>query len=122
MIQCSPTRSPIRATEVGTFGEPRSPSIGLNAPLRLIWSLVPSFFLTAETGVAYDDLSSADALTIPLGFGAGYTLLAGSRLLELTTSFTWDYWLLPGQANDVSAFQFGAFRVALGASLSFQAL
>jgi hypothetical protein len=108
--------------EVGTFGEPRSPLIGLNAPLRLTWNLLPSFFLTAESGVAYDDLSKPDLLTIPLGFGAGYTVLVGSRLIEVTASFTWDHWLLPGQPNDLSVVQFGMFRLAIGASLYFQAL
>ena len=83
--------------EVGSFGEPTAPRVGLNAQLRVILNLVPSFFLTGETGVAYDDLSAPDLLTIPLGFGAGYTLLAGKRLLEFTTSFTWDHWLLPSR-------------------------
>jgi hypothetical protein len=108
--------------ELGTFGEPQAPRVGVNAQLRVIWNLVPSFFLTAETGVAYDDLSAPDMLTFPLGFGAGYTLLAGSRLFEFTASFTWDHWLLPSQERDLSVFQFGAYRVALGASMSFQAL
>jgi hypothetical protein len=108
--------------ELGTFGEPTAPRVGLNVPLRVIWNLVPSFFLTGETGVAYDNLSAPDLLTIPLGFGAGYSLLAGSRLFEFTASFTWDHWLLPSRPSDLSTFQFGAFRVAAGASMSFQAL
>jgi hypothetical protein len=108
--------------ELGSFGKPRSPLVGLNAPLRVTWNLVPSFFVTAETGIAYDKLNTPDMLTVPLGFGAGYTLLLGSRLLEFSTSFTWDYWLMPSRPNELSVFQFGAFRVALGASLSFQAL
>jgi hypothetical protein len=108
--------------EVGTFGEPKAPRVGLNALLRVIWNLMPSFFLTGETGVASDDLSAPDLLTIPLGFGVGYNLLAGSRLLEFTASFSWDHWLLLGQPHDSAALQFGAFRIALGASMSFQAL
>jgi hypothetical protein len=108
--------------EVGSFGEPKAPRFGLNVPLRVTWNLVPSFFVTGESGVAYDELSVPDGLTIPLGFGAGYTLLAGKRLLEFTTSFTWDHWLVPGQPNDMSVLQLRSFRVAFGASLSFQAL
>jgi hypothetical protein len=108
--------------ELGTFGEPTAPRVGLNAALRVVVNLVPSFFLTGETGVAYDNLSAPDLLTIPLGFGAGYSLLAGSRLFEFTASFTWDHWLQPSRPNDLAPFQFGAFRVALGASMSFQAL
>jgi hypothetical protein len=108
--------------EVGTFGEPKAPRVAVNAPFRVIWNIVPSVFVTGETGVAYDDLGAPNLLTIPLGFGAGYTLLAGKRLIEFTTSFTWDHWLLPSHPNDLSALQFGAYRVALGASMSFQAL
>jgi hypothetical protein len=108
--------------EVGSFGEPKDPRFGLNVPLRVTWNLLPSIFLTGETGVAYDELSVPDQLTIPLGFGAGYTLLAGKRLLEFTTSFTWDHWLMPGQPDDMSVLQLRSFRVAFGASLAFQAL
>ena len=104
--------------EVGTFGAPLSPLVGLNAPLRVTWNLLPSFFLTAESGIAYDDLSTPDLLTVPLGFGAGYTLLAGSRLIELTASFSWDHWLRASRPS----FEFDEYRLALGASLSFQAL
>jgi hypothetical protein len=108
--------------ELGTFREPRSPLVGFNAPLRVTWNLVPTFFVSADTGLAYDQFDVPDGITVPLGFGAGYTLLAGSRLIEFTTSLTWDRWWLPSQPNDVSAFQFGIFRVALGATLYFQAL
>jgi hypothetical protein len=96
--------------------------VGINAPVRAIWNVVPAFFLSADSGVAYDNLGQADLATVPLGFGAGYTWLAGSRLIELTTSFTWDHWLLPSRPNDASALQWKTFRVALGASVSFQAL
>ena len=108
--------------ELGTFREPQSPLVGLNVPLRVTWNVVPSFFVSADTGVAYDQFDVSDGLTVPLGFGAGYTLLAGSRLIEFTTSFTWDRWFLPSRPNDVSAFQFGVFRVGFGATLYFQAL
>jgi hypothetical protein len=108
--------------EIGSFQEPRAPVVGLNVPIRLIWNIVPAFFLSADTGMAYDDLSQDDGAAVPLGFGAGYTLLAGKRLIELTTSFSWDHFLLPGQPNGVSAVQLKSFRVAFGATMSFQAL
>jgi hypothetical protein len=108
--------------EVGSFREPRSPLVGFNAPVRVIWNVVPAFFLSADSGVAYDNLAQADRATVPLGFGAGYALLAGSKLIEFTTSFTWDHWLLASRPNDASALQFKTFRVALGATISFQAL
>jgi len=75
-----------------------------------------------ETGLAYDNLDVSDSLTIPLGFGAGYTWLLGSRLLEFTGSFAWDHWLVPGKPSGASTFQYGSYRVAFGASFYFQAL
>jgi hypothetical protein len=108
--------------EVGSFKEPKAPVVGINAPVRVTLNIVPAFFLSADSGVAYDNLSQADRVTVPLGFGAGYVWLAGSRLIELTSSFTWDHWLLPGRPNGLSAFQFETFRVAFGATLYFQAL
>jgi hypothetical protein len=108
--------------ELGSFGDPKAPAVGFNAPVRVIWNLVPTFFLSADSGVACDDLGQADRTTVPLGFGAGYAWLVGSRLIEFTTSFTWDHWLLPSQPNDASVFQLKTFRVALGATMSFQAL
>jgi len=110
------------AMEVGTFGKPRAPIVGLNVPLRVTWNLVPTFFLDVESGVAYDDLGASDLLTVPLGFGAGYSLLIGKRLIDFTAAFNWDHWLLPAEPNGLSALQFGAFRVSAGASMSFQAL
>jgi hypothetical protein len=108
--------------EVGTFRDPRAPLLGIQAPLRAIWNVAPTFFLTTESGFAYDDLGKADRATIPLGVGAGYTWLIGSRLIEFTTSFTWDHWLLPSRPDDATALQFKSFRVATGASMFFQAL
>lgn len=108
--------------EVGTLREHRSPTIGLNAPVRLIWNVLPSLYVTGESGVAYDNLDVSDGLTIPLGFGAGYTWLLGSRLLELTSSFTWDRWLLPSRPDDAAALQYKSYRVAFGAAFYFRAL
>jgi len=110
------------AMEVGTFGTPRAPIAGFNLPLRMTWNLVPAFFLDLESGVAYDDLAASGLWTVPLGFGAGYSLLLGKRLIDFTASFNWDHWLLPGEPNGLSALQFGAFRVSAGMSMSFQAL
>ena len=109
-------------TEVGSFKEPQAPVVGINAPVRATFNIVPAFFLLADSGFAYDNLGQADRATVPLGFGAGYVLLAGSRLIELTTSFTWDHWLLPSRPNGASAFQFETFRVAFGGTMYFQAL
>ncbi len=110
------------ATEVGTFGEPRAPIVGFNLPLRVTWNFIPAVFDAVESGVAYDDLGTSDLLTVPLGLGAGYSLLLGSRLIDFTASFNWDHWLLPGEPDGLSAFQFGVYRVSAGATMSFQAL
>jgi hypothetical protein len=108
--------------EVGTLKHPIAPVVGLNAPLRVTWNLVPSFFVSAESGVAYDNLALKGALEVPLGFGAGYTLLAGSKLIDFTTSFTWDHWLSPAPEQGSAHFEWQAYRIAFGASLYFQAL
>ncbi|HKO90831.1 MAG TPA: hypothetical protein VJU61_06760 [Polyangiaceae bacterium] len=110
------------AAEVGTFREPRAPLVGMSLPLRVTWNLVPAFFVAAESGAAYDDLGTSDLFTVPLGFGAGYSLLIGSRVIDFTASLNWDHWLLPSEPGGLSAVQFGAFRVNAGASMSFQAL
>lgn len=110
------------AMELGTFGEPRAPIVGINVPLRVTWNVVPAVFLDIESGLAYDDLGVSDLLTVPLGFGAGYSLLLGKRLIDFTTSINWDRWLLPGEPDGLSVVQPGAFRVSVGASLSFQAI
>ncbi|MEI9951977.1 MAG: hypothetical protein WDO74_24080 [Pseudomonadota bacterium] len=108
--------------EVGTLGHPISPVVGLNAPLRVTWSVVPSLFLSADSGVAYDNLALKGALNVPLGFGTGYSLLAGSKVIDITASFTWDHWLWPNPEPGGARFDWQAYRIALGASLYFQAL
>ena len=108
--------------EVGTTKRPIAPMVGLNAPLRVTWNPLPSLFVSADSGVSYDDLSLKGALEVPLGFGAGYSLLAGSKLFDFTTSFTWDHWLSPAPEQGAAHLDMEAFRVALGASLYFQAL
>jgi hypothetical protein len=108
--------------ELGTFEEPRKPLGGLNLPLRLAWNLVPSVFVTAESGVAYDDLDRPHGLTVPLGFGAGYSRLVGSELLEFTGSFAWDHFLLPAPAPGQPQLRLEDYRVALGATFFFRML
>jgi hypothetical protein len=108
--------------ELGAFGEPKSPTMALNAPARATINLLPNVFLQAETGVACDDLSNAETLSVPFGLGAGYTLLAGKRLIDLTASFDWDHLLMPNPAPGLSALQPNVFRAVFGASMSFQAL
>ena len=108
--------------ELGTFKEAQAGHAGFNAPVRATLQVARALWLTGETGFAYDDFSVADSLSVPLGFGAGYTLLAGSRLIELTGSFTWDHFVQPGQPDDRSFVQPESFRAAVGASMYFQAL
>lgn len=108
--------------EVGSFKERKPARFGFFAPARLTYNLLPSVFVTADSGLAHDDFDHAETVSVPLGFGAGYTLLAGSRLVEFTASFTWDDFLVPGRPNGMSAFQPAVFRTAFGASMYFQAL
>jgi len=108
--------------EVGTLKHPIAPMVGLNAPLRVTWNLVPSFFLSADSGVAYDNLARSGALEVPLGLGAGYTWLTGSKVIDFTTSFSWDHWLSPSPEQGSAHLAWQTYRIAFGASLYFQAL
>jgi len=108
--------------EVGTLRQKLDPIVGLNAPLRVTWNLVPTLFLLADSGVAYDHLAQKGQLNVPLGFGAGYSLLAGSKVIDITASFNWDHWLVPAPEQGDAHFEWQAYRIAFGASLYFQAL
>jgi hypothetical protein len=59
---------------------------------------------------------------VPLAFGAGYTALFGSKLLELTGAFSWDHFLRPARPNGTDALDYKSFRVTFGATFSFKAL
>jgi len=108
--------------EVGTLRQKIDPIVGLNAPLRATWNLVPTFFLSADSGLAYDHLAQKGQLNVPLGFGAGYSLLAGSKVIDITASFNWDHWLVPAPEQGEARLEWQAYRIAFGASLYFQAL
>ncbi|HEY6077490.1 MAG TPA: hypothetical protein VIW29_01725 [Polyangiaceae bacterium] len=110
------------AMELGALTNPQSPAASFNAPLRATINLLPTVFLTADTGVASDDLSSAHRFAIPLGFGAGYSWLVGKRLVDMTASFTWDRLLMPNAPEGISTLQPKVFRIAAGASMTFQAM
>jgi len=108
--------------ELGSFKEPKAPRFAVFAPLRLTYNLLPSLFVSADSGLAYEDVADEKGLSVPLGVGAGYSWLVGKRLLEFTSSFTWDRFLLPAHPSSVESFQPRIFRMAFGASLYFQAL
>ncbi|HYP78022.1 MAG TPA: hypothetical protein VER12_18750 [Polyangiaceae bacterium] len=108
--------------EVGTLRQKIAPIVGLNVPLRLTWSLIPSVFVSLDSGLAYDHLARQGELELPLGLGAGYSLLAGSKLIDITASFTWDHFLVPAPAQGEARVEWQAYRIAFGASLYFQAL
>lgn len=108
--------------EVGTLRQKISPIVGINAPLRVTWNVVPTLFLSLDSGVAYDHLANEGELNVPLGFGAGYSLLAGSRLIDINASFSWDHWLVPVPEQGSPQLTWQAYRIAFGASLYFQAL
>jgi hypothetical protein len=108
--------------ELGSFKEKKPARTGVVAPLRVTLNVVPALFVSAETAFAYDDFDVPDTVSVPLGFGAGYAFLAGSRLVEFTGSFTWDHFFLPARPNELAAFQPEVFRAAFGASMYFQGL
>jgi hypothetical protein len=108
--------------EVGTLRDKIDPVVGINAPLRVVWNVVPSFFVSADSGVAYDHLANRGELTVPLGFGIGSSLLTGAKVIDLGATFNWDHWLLPDPAQGSARLEWKAYRIAFGASMYFQAL
>ncbi len=108
--------------EVGTLRHRISPMVGLNVPLRVTWNVLPSFFLSADSGVAYDNLALKGDLNVPVGFGSGYTVLLGSKVIDFTASFNWDHWLSPSPQQGGAQLDWEAYRIAFGASMYFQAL
>jgi hypothetical protein len=108
--------------EVGSFGDPRPPALGLSVPFRATWNLTPGAFLLANAGFAYDDLSDVSSAVLPLGGGLGYSLLLGKRLIDFTGTFDWEGLVRLSTPVDQDTMAPGNYRISLGATLHAQAL
>lgn len=108
--------------ELGSFKKPLSPTLGVNVPLRATWNVTHHLFVLGTTGFAVDDVSTAASAVLPLGGGAGYTLLLGKRLLDLTAVVDWDGFARFAPAATTSALDAGSYRVSFGINVHQQAL
>jgi len=89
----------------------RDGSTGLTVPLRASLSVSPHVFLGVESGFAQLRFEAENASKVPLGALAGYTLLFGGSVVDLTAMFSWDSFYSPGSSE---AFSTSAYRVGAG--------
>jgi hypothetical protein len=89
-------------------------TVGLNVPLRASWNVRPKIFVGAETALYDPSLKQGNNLVMPLGAFAGYTMVVGSKLVDLTASFMWDglFWL--DAPSGVDTVQTGTYRILFG--------
>jgi hypothetical protein len=108
--------------ELGSRSNPQAPLIALNVPLRASYNLTPALFVLAETGFAADDLSRGSSAVLPMGAGAGWSLLWGKKLVDLTATFDWLGLLHFAPAAGQSAADAGSYRISAGVTLHSQVL
>jgi hypothetical protein len=108
--------------EIGSFSDPKQPTLAFSVPLRATWNVTPHAFLLANTGVAYDDLSHVSSAALPLGAGLGYSLLLGKRLIDFTGTFDWEGLVRFSTPSDQDTMNPGSYRVSFGATMHAQAL
>jgi len=90
---------------------------GLNLPVRGTYNLTPNVFAGLQTGFCDPRFDHSHDATVPLGALLGYTLLLGSAVLDLTTTFTWDNFWLVSAASGVDSLQASAFRSVFGIAM-----
>jgi hypothetical protein len=96
---------------------PGSEYIGLNVPLRGSFNITPHWYVGGDSGLAVPRFDAPERTTVPLGFLVGYTLLAGSRLLDISAAFKWDEFLYLAPASGVDAIQPAIYRFNVGITM-----
>jgi hypothetical protein len=91
--------------------------VGLTIPARLIFNATPALFFGISSGFVVQNFDGPNKLSVPLGALAGYTLLAGARVFDITGSFDWDNFWLPDAPSGTDAVQPSSFRVLIGATM-----
>ncbi len=77
-------------------------TVGLRAPVRFTYNVLPELYLGAQSGLAIADLGHAgDSMYVPLGFVAGYAI-AGEKgpLLDIDPYFTFPLFATPSSDGD----------------------
>ncbi len=88
--------------------------VGLNVPLRATLSFTPHFFCGIESAFVQPRFEEAHATLVPLGALVGYTELFGSKVVDLTATFSWDSFLRPSPPAGAPAIEAREYRVGLG--------
>lgn len=98
--------------------------MNLNIPVRAAFQATPNIYAGLTTGLNIGQLvgpeGSESSQSVPLGVFAGYTLLAGGRVIDLALSFTFDNALLLSAEEPVSTTQFSDFRLAVGGNVALK--
>lgn len=92
-------------------------TLGFNLPLRVTHNITPHIFLGVETGLFDGAFSNKDDTAFSLGALLGYTILLGKRVVDVSSSMTWDNFLVPGAASDSGSFQPDIYRFQIGLSM-----
>jgi hypothetical protein len=87
---------------------------GLNIPVRGTINATPNLFVGLQTGIVDPRFDRSHDTTVPLGALVGYTLLAGSSVVDLTATFTWDNFWLVSAASGIDSVQGHAYRSVFG--------
>lgn len=105
------------------FGE-NDTLISLSIPVKAAFQLTPNIFAGLSTGVSILGLSGPEGqdaqTTVPLGIFAGYTMLAGGRVIDFALSFDFDNALWLTAEEGVSTTQFSDFRLAVGGNVAIK--
>lgn len=90
---------------------------GLHAPLRLSYNFNPHIFAALDTGYVDPDFVAGNDRALSLGGLAGYTLLVGKRLVDITASFTFDDFVLFEPPAGLDPIHVGTYRALAGITL-----
>lgn len=90
---------------------------GINVPLRVTVNATPHLFFGAQTGFVDPRFDRDGDAAVPLGALAGYTLVAGASVVDVTATFTWDNFWLVDSAPRIDSVQSDAYRVVFGLTI-----
>jgi len=88
--------------------------LGLSAPVRATYNVLPSFFVGAESGFDWARFTLPHSTSASLGGLAGYTMVIGSSVVDFTAAFSWPTFWLINPAPDLDTLQPAAYRVTFG--------
>lgn len=107
-----------------TFEETTETIIDLNIPVRAAFQINPNIYAGIATGLNLANLSAPEGVdsvtSVPLGVFAGYTLLAGGRVIDLGLSFDFPQALLLSGPEGLSTTQFSWYSFTAGGNVALK--